>query len=229
MSDLTNILTFNRGNICELTQVENDPETRKKIIQKFGYTIKCVNELKKIVCPYMFMNPKREQQILYSNPNFYIAKDTLNTCYYICYKNVLMLDIDCSKALQYNNKNTNYYDKVLKPNIQKMCVKNRDLLFEVYQSMNGFHLFLINKPYIIASDEATQIMLDLHTDIYYIVYSHIRGCSVRLNLKAKDTYPIYKFKEKIGYGNVKHEIKALVDLHIDLLPYFGMKMRCTKA
>ena len=70
-------------------------------------------------------------------------------------------------------------------------------------------------------DDALKIMLDLGTDFYYVVFSYLRGWSVRLNKKRRDTTDeLYSYIGDIGTGVADPHLDKLVTLHLNLVPVF---------
>lgn len=203
---------------CEYKKINYDSEARKRVLKKHGITAQSVRELKKLICPFLCYNSKRNEKLIYAQPDYYIGFDTYNFCYFLCYDNVLMVDLD-------NNKlgDVEFYEQKLKSRILELCAEDHNMLFKIYKTINGYHIFAVHKKYDRNSEEFVDLMLKLKCDIYYIVFSQLRGCSVRLNMKQKDTFPIYTFKEYIGQGLPDKHVLFLVDLHIELLPFFAMK------
>ena len=66
------------------------------------------------------------------------------------------------------------------------------------------------------------MMLDLKCDFYYTVYCYLRGWSVRLNKKRKDTQDeLYQYIGTVGTGKEDDQLVKLVNLHINLVPVFA--------
>jgi hypothetical protein len=158
----------------------------------------------------------KPQRLLIDDDQYYVALDTYTKTYYICYKKLLMCDIDSYKD---NLGNTVESSKITDL-VNSYAIEN-NLTFQVYKSRNGFHLFLTSKRMSFKSEESNKIMTDLKCDFYYILYSKIRGWSVRLNRKEKETSE--NLYEYLGtYGNVKEDdnLVKLVTLHILLSETF---------
>jgi len=208
------------NNIQEYPRQLDDSSFRKFMIEKAGRTVETVKTLalglkSKIIKP---------QQLLYDDPEYYIAIDLLTNTYYVCYKSLLMIDIDFYKDENYD-ESTPVTEKV-KPilqNLQQYCDKHPNLKFSVYLTQNGVHAFLLSKRMDYKSDEAIQLMIDLGCDFFYIVYSYLRGFSVRLNKKKREahlTSPLYTHLTDIGDGSIDEYLQKLVNLHINLIEVF---------
>ena len=78
---------------------------------------------------------------------------------------------------------------------------------------NGLHLFAVHETFDYQDDETLQLMIDLHCDFYYIIYSSLRGWSVRLNKKMGEQEEMYEFIENIGKGREDIQLGKLVELH----------------
>lgn len=116
----------------------------------------------------------KPQRLLIDNEDYYIAIDMLTNTYYICYRDLMMIDIDRYKS----DSGTDTLS-----DIKEKLSKHPELFFRIYSSRNGYHIFILNKSMDYKSDESIRLMHELGCDFYYIVYSYMRGWSVRLNKK----------------------------------------------
>jgi len=158
----------------------------------------------------------KPQRIIIDLLYYYVACDTYTRTYYICFKNLLMCDIDFYKDESGNAVNT---QEIIDYATNYALTHN--LTFRVYSSRNGFHLFLTSKQMDYKSEESFTIMTDMKTDFYYILYSKIRGWCVRLNRKDKDTNPtLYTYVTTIGNAPEDAILVELVDLHLILSNQF---------
>ena len=127
-----------------------------------------------------------------------------------------MIDIDF-----YKNDRTEIKTEDIINNFKLYCQKYPELKFRLYSSRNGIHGFLISHEGTYATDKFLKMELDLESDFYYVVYSYLRGWSVRLNKKEKDTKDIlYEYICDIGEGHEIQHLTQLVDLHIKLVDVF---------
>lgn len=157
----------------------------------------------------------RPQRLLHDDKDYYIAIDMLTNTYYICYRTLLMLDIDFYKPTE--EVEVSKEDIINK--LEKYAKENK-LRFRLYQSRNGIHAFLINRESNYKNPEDTQIMIDLDVDFFYIVYSNIRGWSVRLNRKKNEEKMSYTYICDVGDETPIEHLEKLVELHINLVPVF---------
>lgn len=159
------------------------------------------------IAPLLLSKIKRPQILIDSTPDYYVAKDTQTNTIYMCYRDVLMIDIDLK-----HNPNVTQSDITQHfSNIQGYC-------FKVYKSERGYHVFCLNKRFEYRDIETVKFMIDNQSDFYYCVYSYIRGFSVRLNPKFKDQVGkcIYTLVDTVGDVNLIDEfISKLVDKHVE--------------
>lgn len=79
--------------------------------------------------PFLLQSIKREQQLIETNKDYYVARDILTNTFYICYNNVLMLDLDTTSNI----------DDVL-----TKLEQETDKCFSIYKSHNGYHIFCLS-------------------------------------------------------------------------------------
>ena len=95
------------------------------------------------------------------------------------------------------------------------------LRFMLYKSRNGVHGFLVSQQSNYKDDKTIDLQLELGSDFYYVIYSYIRGWSVRLNKKVADTSDIlYKYICDVGDGKPDPHLLKLVNLHLSLVDVF---------
>lgn len=157
---------------------------------------------------------RKPQRVLHDDEDYYIAIDLNTNTYYVCYKNLLMVDIDF-----YKKEGDLTTEDIIKL-FQKYC-KNKPYRFKLYSSRNGIHAFLISQKCNYKQKEDIQIMLDLESDFYYTVYAYLRGWSVRLNKKRDDMEDVlYKYICDVGDAEEDEHLVKLVNLHINLVDVF---------
>ena len=164
----------------------------------------------------------KHQRCLLDHDKYYIANDIKTNTFYICFKNLLMLDIDFKDS----NKDKSLIE--LLNVIEAYCQINPDILFDVFKSGNGIHLFAIHKEYDHKSDEALNLMLDCNCDFYYIIFSYIRGWSVRLNKKKHEINEtdIYTYIKRLGKGKPDPKLEKLVKIHTNNMKIFQVEEAC---
>lgn len=187
----------------------SDSRFRVYLIKERGKTV----ELVKLITPSLINHIKKPQQLLHDDLEYYIAIDIYTNTYYVCYKRLMMIDIDFYKSdIQQN------IDEII--TIFTDYAKQHKLRFRLYKSRNGVHGFLISEFGDYKSDKYIQMMLDLQCDFYYIIYSYIRGWSVRLNKKAVEEEMSYNFICDVGDSPTISLLENLTNLHINLLDVF---------
>lgn len=154
--------------------------------------------------PFLLQSIKREQELIETNKDYYVARDILTNTYYICYNNVLMLDVDTTSNI----------DDVL-----TKLEQETDKCFSIYKSHNGYHIFCLSHRFEYRDKSTCEFMLKYDCDFYYTVYTYIRGFSVRLNKKftENENEQLYEFVGYVGNkDNIDVKLKRLVQKHIDL-------------
>ena len=111
----------------------------------------------------------KPQRLLIDDKQYYVACDTYTKTYYICFKHLLMCDIDFYK----DNCENNFVNiSEVKPFLEQYSIRHK-LSFRIYSTRNGVHVFVTNSRMNFKSEQAFKIMTDLRTDFYYILYSKI--------------------------------------------------------
>jgi len=161
-------------------------------------TVSFVKDISKYFIRYV----SKSQRLLYTNKNLYVAVDTCTNLHYICYKNVLMVDLDNKKKIN---------DKIFYENIL-LSLKKKNDSFRIYKSTNGYHVFVTNRYFEYNSDETIQYLIDLGCDINYIICVYLRGFCVRMNKKTVFD-KMYKHIIDINESNNDESIISLINLH----------------
>jgi hypothetical protein len=222
---------------------------RNFIINKFGKNYETVQLIKNSMISAMI----RPQRLLTDTDKFYLACDMITNTYYICYKELMMIDIDFykdhegskderSKDNEAVNKSegnkteeSKDHDLLVTKQIEsivsmfsKDVETNPDHCWVLYRTKGGIHAFLVSKSMNFESDEAINMMLKLRCDFNYIIYSHLRGWCVRLNRKQKETHVVSDLITQIGNpAKIVRELYKLVDLHIRMIKVFQSEPPCS--
>ena len=126
-----------------------------------------------------------------------------------------MVDID------YYKEGTSQSQEEILTNLRKYCEEHPQYRFKVYSTQNGLHAFLVSSSSDYRSEEAIKMMLDLGSDFFYVVYCYLRGWSVRLNKKKRDTKDeLYTYITDIGTAPADEYLLKLVQLHLNLTTVF---------
>ena len=184
-----------------LNILKNNSEKPLDINSNFDFNIlpKTFNTIQKI-SPFLIDKIKKEQELLDTNDNYYIARDTVDNTIYICYKNLLMLDIDYEIDINYLPK---------------------DMSFDIYKTKNGYHIFCISHEFNYKTQNTIDFMLNNHSDFYYTCFTYLRGWCVRLNKKFNENNPIYKHICLIDNNNINKNLLELSQLHFKLIDKYS--------
>lgn len=204
----------------ELTEFEKKlrfSKFRTFFLDTQGYTYESILRIKRVMLTGML----RPQRLLIDNPNFYVACDMITNTYYICYRNLMMIDIDFYKGPE-GEDNLNKIVEMFKHDGDS---NNRCWI--LYRSKGGIHAFLVSHKMEYHSKIAVDLMIKLQCDFNYVVYSYLRGWCVRLNRKKKETEVNYTSIGTIGAtGKALQDQKKLVNLHLNLVNVFKDETPC---
>lgn len=165
------------------------------------------------IAPYLIGGLRKPQRLLIDQEDYYVAIDEYTQIYYICFRDLLMIDIDTYKenrvvgsiedslphcrcqveACLLNSSAS--LDRKRGAEIEwkkHQCEKGGDRVgecayrYRVFRSRGGFHAFLVSKAMDSKSDESLQLMIEAGSDLFYTTFSHLRGWSVRLSRKEDE-------------------------------------------
>jgi len=158
----------------------------------------------------------KPQRVLHDEDDYYIGIDMYTNTFYVCYKHLLMVDVDFYKSEDEEVTETDIINR-----FEKYCLENPELRFKLYRSRNGIHGFLVSHKMEYQDIDSISMMLELGSDFYYTVYTYLRGWSVRLNKKKTDlSDQLYSYIQDVGEGEIDERLEKLVDLHINLVDVF---------
>ncbi len=185
-----------------------DQGFRRFLIDKYGL---CFDLIKTFSIGLINLVQK-PQRCFEDTLDYYVACDLYTRRLYMCFRNIMMIDIDYGKNNQFKDKN-----EALKS--LGLFAKQHNICFSIYFSANGIHAFAVDKKRSFKDKESIELMLKAQCDMFYAVYSYIRGWSVRLNKKEEESLdtPIY-----IKYGLIgdkkylNKSLLKLVDKHFEL-------------
>lgn len=201
----TTFLDIVRG-IDPLEEIYNNLHT-----EPFNFDIlpKTTETVEKIA-PFLLQRMKKEQELIDSTIEYYIARDLSDNTVYLCFKNLLIIDIDNSKLSS--------------EDLQKHLSQHSSESFTVYQNnKGGYHVFCTSKTFDYRNSETVSFMLQNFCDFYYTAHSYIRGFCVRLNNKFNSSK--YSFEFDINSQNAKQELVHLVKFHEQQMEVY-MKLDC---
>ena len=182
------------------------------------------------LAPVFIDGVKRNQILIKTRNDYYIARDTLTNTVYICFKDLLTIDIDVYKV---NDKaeeagkteeaeeteETEEAEKAEKAEeADKKIMDHFSKLsetFRIYKTSRGYHVYCTSKRFPYRNRDTMEYMLSNLCDKYYCVYSYIRGFSTRLNNKFNNEGQIsYKYIGKTC-GEEDPDLVKLVNLMED--------------
>lgn len=172
---------------------------------------------------------RKSQRLLENHPDHYVAIDMRKRTYYICYQDLMMIDLDLDKLERYSHQldnneldnngvdNNERADRFINEefDIWKWChnhFKETENAIEIYKSVNGYHLFLIDRPRLYDNYENFDFMISKGCDHYYSFFTFLRGYAVRLNKKEHEHDSANTYEYTGFYGNL-----ALINLRLKLL------------
>lgn len=237
-----------------------DSQFRKHLTQ-FHPDMALVEEVAKITK----MVIAKPQKLLIDHDDYYVAIDMALNTYYICYRELLMLDLDSYKddidlvqclphcLCQVVPTEGEVMDPGRKRQPlwhQRLCVDgvNCQLRYRIFKSRKGYHAFVVSHKFEPTSPTAVGLMAESSTDFFYIIFSYLRGWSVRLNRKPGENVdePIYTYmfdwflgqSYDIDYdmtaqktidtcpGPLLPELADLIDTHVRLSDIFQKAPEC---
>lgn len=182
------------GDLQNQKDIFSTPTTLENIIQKSRGLIHAI---------------KNPQKLIETTEDYYVAIDMLTDYIYICFKNMMVFDIDTTKYYTLDDTFIiNHFSK------KHQC-------YRIFKTRNGYHVFCISQEYNYRDLNSAKLMLENFTDYYYIVFSYIRGWCVRLNRKEYEkSRVIYKDLGVHGQGTVSKKLLEYTDYHIELTKRF---------
>jgi acetyltransferase-like isoleucine patch superfamily enzyme len=164
----------------------------------------------------------KEQYVIKNEDDYYIARDILTNTNYMCFKNLMMIDIDIQKI----NDNVIVTDDFIINHFGQL----KNLTFDIYKTSNGYHVFCVSDTFDYTNLDTIKFMLDHYGDFYYCLYAHIRGWCVRLNRKMEEfiqgNSQIYKYISRVGNKPVNNRLLHLINLHYTLSKKYSKSTPC---
>ena len=180
--------------------MDNDPLQKQNCIQldQSDILIKNVNDIVRLA-PTFISGVKREQVLIKTREDYYIARDVLTNTVYICFKDLLTIDIDID--IDDENVDINSDEKIID------YFSKLSETFRIYKTPRGYHIYCTSKRFAYRDKDTISYMLNNFCDKYYCVYSYIRGFSTRLNNKFNSRGEI--IYEYIGKTNGEEDSKLV--------------------
>jgi hypothetical protein len=189
---------------------DNDPLQKQtgNLKNSSNISIENVTDIIRLA-PVFISGVKRDQMLIKTHNDYYIAKDTLTNTVYICFKDLLTIDIDID--IDIDNDNVNDNDNDNDKNIIDHFSKLSET-FRIYKTPRGYHVYCTSRYFPYRERTTIEYMLNNLCDKYYCVYSYIRGFSTRLNNKFNNQGQIlYKYLGKTN-GEENSNLVKLVNL-----------------
>ncbi len=186
------------GNI----RTEHSYLKNSKFIEHLLVNNKLTYELIKMISDGFIDYINKPQRCFVSSENEYIAVDMNTNIHYICFKDILMFDIDSCES-----------EEVFLEKISNFVVKKNDS-YTVQKSTNGYHVFVTNRSFDFKSKQTIDYMIEFGCDTNYIICSYLRGFCIRLNKKTLHENPL--LYEHIGNYGTSHDPEIIE--RINLIP-----------
>lgn len=161
----------------------------------------------------------KPQELIEDHVDYYVARDIFTNTVYICYRDLLMLDIDIYKAP---------YTDILE------LLGGTEYLFDVYKTRNGYHAFCVSNTFEYNTRATVEFMNNMGSDFFYNFYSYLRGCCVRLNRKMREYFEMMSYEDRsqapmiyhyigtFGRGIPNERLVQLVKLHYEYVKRYNM-------
>jgi len=159
-------------------------------------------ELVKLISSSYLNYIKKPQRCLIDEDEYYVAIDMNTNLLYICYRNIMMIDID--------KRNEEDVLKLIEKGIEKY-----DDTYLLFKSTNGYHIFVVNRYFDHKDRTTIEYLIEFQCDINYVICTYIRSFCVRLNKKGKDDN-LYKligcYERKDKKLNINKNILELINI-----------------
>jgi len=170
---------------------------------------------------------RKPQQLICDHRDYYVAMDQKTRTFYVCFRELMMIDIDLHKLPSPELKGADF-------DITDHCRKNfeeQKSAIQIYGTHNGFHLFLIDRRRSYKDPESIEAMIKSGCDMYYSIFCHLRGFCVRLNRKRyeadRKTKSIYTYKGFYGSKDlIDPSLDDYVTMHYRLTQEYQDKITC---
>lgn len=195
-------------------------EIKDHVNFKFNFDLlpKCSDTVEKIA-PHLLQSMKKEQELIDTTEDYYVARDLVDNTIYICFKELMVIDIDQGSEQLDVDKIIKHFSEI------------KEMSFRIYgrkDELNNFcayHVFCTNKKVGYRDKETISFMIANFCDFYYTIHSYIRGFCVRLNNKFK-TPNQYEFICKINADQEDLDLVKLVELHESLIKFYSKGEIC---
>ena len=147
-------------------------------------------ETVRLLAPYFRTIARKPQLLIEEGTNEFVAMDITSKTVYMNLQDILMVDVDNS-----NSPTPGVYVQ----DLHEKC-KSLGVSAAVFKTTRGYHLFLVDRTRVYHCQGSVKLALELGCDLYYSVYSYIRGWCVRLSPKKSERsdQPLYTYLGVVG-------------------------------
>jgi hypothetical protein len=148
-------------------------------------------ETVRLLAPYFRKVARKPQLPICEGSDDFVALDITSKTAYMNFSDILMVDVDLP------DQSPAAYLGAL----QQKC-EAHGVSAAVYGTPRGYHLFFVDRARAYHHRESVELALAFGCDLYYCVYSYIRGWCVRLSPKAGEPPegPLYSYLGVVGLG-----------------------------
>lgn len=123
--------------------------------------------------------------------------------YYLKFYNMMMLDFDFGQ-----DKHAKYED------LKKRLKLFKGYKFRLYQTHNGYHVFIISELIKYNDPLVLTITKKLNADLYYSMFAAKTGFKIRLSKKIdREEEYIFRYIEEVGSGRTNEICERLIKIH----------------
>jgi len=208
---------FRQATLSDFQKKLRHAKFRKFVIESQGRNYNTILNIRNV----MRMGILRPQRLLLDHSNFYMACDMITNTYYLCFKNLMMIDIDFYKE---SGSGKDEIIKMFEENVNKTPGN----VWHLFQTKGGVHAFLVSRSIGYFERESCDMMIELNCDFNYVVYSHLRGWCVRLNRKKKEDSMVNIDLGTIGNSKlISDDLNRLINLHVRMINVFKEEEPCS--
>jgi hypothetical protein len=194
---------------------------RRCVLERYGENASTVQ----LFLPTLRETLRKPQRVLHDTPEFYVALDLLTRTFYMCFRRLLMVDVDLDSAAACISVTTDGMSPLAVAKsqylaqLQQRSASVPQSCLDVYETHKGFHLFFLHQDHDHHDPAVWQHMLDWGCDFHYVCFAALRGWSVRLNRKVHEPperagVALYKHIGRLGDGvPLPHLLQLMVAKH----------------
>jgi hypothetical protein len=114
------------------------------------------------------------------------------------------------------------FDSITRDNLVDRLSKYPEMVFRLYQTHNGFHVFVMSQPFPHFHQTSYEFMTSLGCDHFYILFAYKFGYKIRLSPKKdRDEQFLASYLETIGDPKmIDPTCNKLIEIHDDYVQRF---------